>query len=103
MSTIVTGGPTDNIIDLSSIDEDYDLGEYRKLTSIQFVPGAADDVLVVKDVDENGPWVMEVKADGDNDETIKYFNGDQVHVYIDYSECTLSSGHAVIIMAQAGS
>ncbi|MDY6910742.1 MAG: hypothetical protein SVM79_00045 [Chloroflexota bacterium] len=103
MSTIVTGGPTNNIIDLSGIDEDYDLGEYRKLTSIQFVPGAAADVLVVKDVDADGPRVLEVEADGASDETIKYFYGDQVHVYIDHSECTLSAGHAVIIMAQARS
>ena len=103
MSTIVTGGPTDNIIDLSSIDEDYDFGEYRKLTSIQFVPGAADDVLVVKDVDADGPRVLEIKADTDSDETIKYFYGDPVHTFIDYSACTLSAGHCVIIIAQARS
>lgn len=98
-ATKVTGGRAQNIVYLTAIDADWDDGCYRPLSSIQFNPGSAGtDVLVVKDGSASGAVLMNVKADAANNESCKYFDLTPCHVYIDYSDCTLSSGHKVILI-----
>ena len=98
-ATKVTGGRAQNIVELTAIDADWDDGCYRPLSSIQFNPGSdGTDVLVVKDGSDSGVVLMEVTADAANNESVKYFDKIPFHVYIDYSDCTLSSGHKVILI-----
>ena len=90
-----------NVQSISAIDVDWDQGQIYPLQSIQFVPGAAADVLVVKEGSASGPILAYFKAAAtalDGSVLVKYFLHGQNHrPYIDFSECTLSSGHMVII------
>ena len=98
-ATKATGGRRKNFVQLTAIDADWDDGVYRPLSSIQFNSGSdGTDVLVVKDVDDSGVEIFRCTCDAANDEVIKYFDGIPTHVYIDYSDCTLSSGHKVMII-----
>lgn len=98
-NTIVTGGKQKNVVQITAMDSDYDSSYERPLDSIQFNPGATGtDVLVVKCDSDAGPEIMRVTADAADDETIKYFRNVKLRVVIDYSLCTLSSGHKVIII-----
>jgi len=98
-NTIVTGGRQQNFVHITAMDSDYDAGYYRPLSSIQFNPGSTGtDVLVVKNGTDAGPIIFKATADAANNETCKYFDGIHTWVYIDYSLCTLSSGHNVTLV-----
>jgi hypothetical protein len=79
------------------MDSDW-TGEQEKLQSIQFNPGNTSDVLVVKNGSASGPPLFKTTADSASDEVIKYFHGVAVKPVIDYSACTLSNGHEVIVI-----
>uniref|UniRef100_A0A6M3IPF9 Uncharacterized protein n=1 Tax=viral metagenome TaxID=1070528 RepID=A0A6M3IPF9_9ZZZZ len=69
-----------------------------RIASIQFDPGAAADKLVVKDGSDTGAVRCSFgPVDGAGDQRIKYFFGARFSPYIDFSDCTLSAGHRVII------
>jgi len=69
-----------------------------RIASIQFDPGAAADVLIVKDGSDAGPVRCSLgPVDGQGDQRIKYFFGARFIPYIDFSDCTLSANHRVII------
>lgn len=98
-NTIVTGGKQKNVVQITVMDSDYDSEYERPVDSIQFTPGSTGtDVLSVKADTDAGPEIMRVTADAADDETIKYFRNVKLRVVIDYSACTLSSGHKVIII-----
>jgi len=54
----------------------------------------------VKEGSVTGPIIMEVTADSADDESCKYFDGIYLRPVIDYDNCTLSSGHKIIIIYQ---
>jgi len=86
-----------NHIEITSLVADYDHGSVERIASIIFIPGATDDVLVVKDGSDTGPTVMYVKCADTYDQRVKYFYGQALQPYIDFSECTLSTGHKILI------
>ena len=103
-ATRVDGGRDGAFVHLTAIDADWDYGSDRPLSSIQFNPGSdGTDVLVVKADSASGPEIMNVTADAANNESCKYFDLVPCRVFIDYSECTLSSGHSVEIVFGEGS
>jgi hypothetical protein len=69
-----------------------------RIASIQFDPGAAADVLVIKDGSDAAATRCSLgPVDGQGDQRIKYFFGARFVPYIDFSECTLSADHRVTI------
>jgi len=93
-NTVTTEG---HFIEVSAMDSDYDFGEFSRISSIQFNPGAAGDTLVVKNGSATGPKMFYAVCTGTDDQRIIYYFGTRCRPYIDYSECTLSVGHSVII------
>jgi hypothetical protein len=87
----------DPVVVITEIDSDWS-GPKKSLNSIQFNPGAANDILVIKERDENGPIIFKTKADSASDEVIKYFHGLALEPFLDVSACTLSAGHMVILL-----
>ncbi|MCW7076379.1 MAG: hypothetical protein OCU18_03695 [Candidatus Syntrophoarchaeum sp.] len=90
-------------IEVNSIAADWDWAavmtshpEAVRLASITFIPGAANDKLVVKEDSDAGPVIFRALCT-DTDEKIKYFYGAKRSVYVDFSECVLSAGHKMII------
>ena len=72
--------------------------ELPRISSVQFDPGATDDKLIVKDDGDTGPRRCVLgPADNPNDQRIKYFFGARFVPSIDFSECTLSAGHRIVI------
>lgn len=94
--TVLKSGLVKNI---TAIDVDWDQGQQTPLESIQFIPGAGSDKLVVKEGSASGAVIFQGTAPAvlDGGFFIKYFNGALHQPYIDFSDCTLSSGHMVII------
>lgn len=97
---------TDGCLDLTSIAADWNYAVSKpanwpdnpQLVSIEFHPGAASDRLVVKQRGDAGAIRFDSMAvDGVADSRIKYFYGARVIPFIDYSECTFSTGHRVVI------
>jgi hypothetical protein len=99
---------SNKVIGISGIDADVDVLADAGLDSasskglpilcIRFMPGAADDVLVVKEGADDGPVITkllstdgEIRADGN-------FDGKELYnPVIDESECTLTAGALVTI------
>jgi hypothetical protein len=93
-------------LELSNIDADWDFSTQRpskwqvnpRISSIEFHPGAANDLLVVRHGSVGGVRrFFSNYADSQSDSRIKYFHGSRVIPYIKFSECVFSSGHLVII------
>ena len=105
---------TSTSIEIEGIDADWylskasenGLGEFGDsgvmVRSIEFNPGAANDLLVIKNSKtgaEGDATEWYVKCSADTDQRVKYYGdrGKRMWPFIDYSECTFSSGHKVII------
>ena len=93
-------------LDISEITADWDYEVSKplnwhnrpRLLSIEFHPGSASDRMVIKESRADGPVRFDNgEVDSASDSRIKYFHGVRATPYIDYSECTLSAGHRVII------
>jgi len=91
-------------IEISDIDEDVlwsvvepdSNGIY--VNFIQWVPGAADDVLIARNGNQaDSPVVYYNKAASVTSDLPRYFYGALVQLFVDYSECTLSAGGRLII------
>ena len=93
-NTVATSGVR---IMLSTIDSDWNLQDTFSdldkihLNNIMFVPGAANDILVVRDGAIDGPVIMYVEGSATTDQRILYGHGMTCNPYIYESECTLSS------------
>ena len=70
--------------------------ENPPLQSITFVPGANDDMLIVRDGSASGPIIFHGLC-LNTDEKIQYYYGSRKRIYIDESECVHNAGHTVII------
>lgn len=96
-NTVATGGPYSNVVTVTAMDSDYDAGSYRQLQSIQFNPGSdGSDVLIVRDGSATGSIIF--KSTDTSNASIEYYDGLRLQPYIDYSECTLTTGHLVKII-----
>ena len=95
-ATVVNTGLS---FDLTAIDANYSFQGYYPLESIQFVPGAGTDKLIVRDGTATGAVIFMATAPATltGDMFIKYFNGTNHHPYIVFAECALSAGHRVLI------
>ena len=102
-NTVTRYGP---VLALTAMDSDWDWldtlsgSSYlagMNVGSIQFKPGATDDVLIIRNGSLTGPPIVSWKAVDAYDYKVFYCHGTKLKPFIDYSECTLSSGHAVII------
>jgi hypothetical protein len=93
------------ILEITSIAADWDYKASRptnwpekpRLTSIKFNPGAADDKLTIKEQNDGGPECFFCLCQNTYDQRIEYYHGQRIIPYIDFSACTLSAGHSVII------
>jgi len=102
---MATENERDGTLEITSIAADWDYKsskptgwpEFPRLVSIQFNPGAGADKLTVKEEDDIGPMIFYSECESVKDQRVKYFHGVRKIPYIDYSDCTLSSGHSVII------
>lgn len=97
------------IIDLT-IDSDWTWtddfpmteGEGIEVAEIVFTPGAADDKLVLLDQDANGGHIFPPVLPWDvYCERQCYPEGTYIKPFIDFSECTLSAGHNILIIARS--
>lgn len=68
-----------------------------ELISLIFIPGAANDKLVVKEGSAAGPIQYEMLCASTDDARVYYYFGERSHIYIDFSDCTLSANHKVTI------
>jgi hypothetical protein len=101
MSTVVKSS---DFIEITGIDADWNwTSAYKaasfpngiKLHSIQFCPGAISDRLIMKDGSDAGPAFFDVLCN-DLEEKNLYL-GIRCKPMIDFSACTLSANHKVII------
>jgi len=84
--------------EISGIDSDWDPGEWMDIDSIQFVPGATNDICTIKDQSDTGPVIFYANST-DGDSRIKYFPSNaRFKPLLDFSACTLNSGAYVIII-----
>ena len=97
LDTIEVSGINEDVIwNQIGLGDDYEGGWH--LNFIQWVPGTADDVLIVRNgKDSSDPAVYYNWARSRNVDLPRYFYGARVQFFIDYSECTFSAGHKVII------
>ncbi len=84
-------------VEITAMDSDYDYGTDLKIQAIKLYPGAADDELVVFDQSTSGVEMCRLKS-SDGEPRVEYFHGNIWHPYIDYSACTLSANHKVVIV-----
>lgn len=87
-----------NVIEISGTIADFDLGDRRAVYCITYEPGAANDVLIVRDGSATGPAVFKVSASDTDDQKVLYLMGVQIQPVITTSECTLSAGTTIVFI-----
>jgi hypothetical protein len=85
------------VINISSIDSDWNDTEGRKVQYIIFHPGASDDILVIEQASATGPEIVRMKS-SDGEPRVAYLGGTKVDMFLDFSDCTLTAGAKVIIL-----
>jgi hypothetical protein len=94
---------TGRIVEITAIDADwlwsttFPNDQQIKVVSIEFFGGSANDIIVIKDGSDTGAILMKRKIPDTDYSSTKYFMGARLRPVIDFSDCTLSSGHKVII------
>ena len=90
-------------IEVTSIGADWDWGSVMtsyanevNISSITFVPGSANDKLVIKEDSASGPTIFHALC-LIADEKIKYYHGAKKSIYVYYSDCVHNTGHKMII------
>ena len=94
----VTGANT-RAIEVSAIDSDWDSGKNLRLIAIVFVPGASDDVAVVKNGSATGPTIFYAKST-DGEPRVQYYFGGSYQPLLDYGDCTLTAGAKIILIVE---
>ena len=92
----VTGTANEGIIEISTIDSDWDGGKEMEIIAIVFVPGAADDVMVIKSRDDTGATIFYALST-DAEPRVEYYFGEKFYPYIDFTDCRLNAGAKVKI------
>ena len=90
---------TRRTMNLTVIDADWEYPGDYPIQSIQFIPGATADKLIVREGSITGAIIYYALAPAtlDGNQFIKYFHGQNHKPVIDFSECVFSVGHTVII------
>ncbi len=99
---------SDLMISITGIDADWvwtdeyvsgSRAESLKVQWIYFSPGATDDVLAIEHINASGSRIFPntAAADAYSPIAIPYY-GAKLKPYIDFSDCTLSAGHQVLIL-----
>ena len=101
---------TDSVIVIEDIDSDwnwYDTITYLAtskagiaIQSIQFNPGAADDLCIIKNKTDTGSEIFDVICADVYDQRCKYFNGEILKPVLDFSDGVYTAGSKVIIILQ---
>lgn len=91
-----TEDPDSQTIDLSSIDADWTMTSAKAIDYVIFVPGAADDILVIRTGSVTGPRRIYMQSD-DGYPRIVYMNGAKLKLAIEFDDQTLTAGHMVLI------
>lgn len=104
-NTIVSDG---DVIELTGIDSDWSwfdtLTAYAiskvgvPIQSIQFVPGAAADQCVIKNLDASGPTIFDKTCADANDDKEMLYDGEVLKPFLDVSEGTFNAAAKVIII-----
>jgi hypothetical protein len=94
----------DQVIELSEIDSNLDimtlfpLSPSLSIHSVEFLGGAASDVVVLKHGGSDGPTFFIAKSASAADAQGKEFGGIGLRPYLDYSHSTISSGAKLVII-----
>jgi len=94
---------TNRTLNLTAIDADwlwsttFPNDAAIRIQSIEFIGGAANDVMVIKEGSDSGAVMFSRKVPDTDYRQIKYFWGQLLRPVVDYSDCTLNAGHRVII------
>ncbi len=94
----------DGCLEITEIAADWDYKTSKpgnwpdrpRLNSIEYHPGGADTI-VIKQSTDAGPVRFYAETEDTKDSRIKYFNGARVDPYVDFGDCTLNSGHKLVI------
>ena len=78
------------------ITRDGRIDQSVPLNSICFVPGQANDELIVRDGSITGPIIFHALC-LNTDEKIQYYHGSRKQPCIDFSECTVAGGTHYIL------
>ena len=98
------------VINVKSIDQDWKLSadggvgpswSAPPIESVQFYGGAAGDVLCLKATNSTGTILWKPVCETAKYGKVFYMNGGRVDLFIDFSECTLSTGHLVVIQEKS--
>ena len=81
---------------ISSIDSDWVDNQSRIIDDITFVPGAADDILVLREGSITGSKIVSMKSI-DIETRYRDFKKKKIQLAMEYDDCTLSSGSYFII------
>lgn len=88
---------TGAITTISSIDSDYDFGDYKPLQAIRFNPAGAD-TCIVRNGGASGAEVFNANTAAATDDRVQYYNGQLISPFLDYSACSLTSGAKVTLV-----
>jgi len=86
-----------SVIEISAIDEDWDPGGTYKIISITFVPGAANDIMVIKKGSGTAAtFFYALSTDGEP--RVSYYFKEALNPFLDFGDCTLNAGAKVILV-----
>ena len=85
------------VIEVSGMDSDWDPDTVYKVIMIMFIPGASNDVMVIKQASATGPTVFYAKST-DGEPRVAYYNGREIRQFLDYGDCTLNAGAKVLVV-----
>lgn len=94
-----TATKTYDQIQVSGIDADWTSPTYLNVVSVKFVPAAANDKVVIKNVTDAGPVFYQALST-DGEPRIEYFQGRRTKPMIDFSISVLTAGALVIFTIQ---
>ena len=95
-NTVTSNG---QIVEISSIDSDWDSQTAYDVISITFIPGAISDECIIKNGSATGATLFHAVS-GDGEPRVQYYFGETIVPFMDFSDGTFSSGAKVIILKE---
>ena len=69
-----------------------------KIKAIKFYPGAADDVLIIKNGSDSGPTMLKLESSDGEPRYDPSFAGGYFKPVIDYGDCTLTGTASIVFI-----
>ena len=94
----------ESCVQVSAMDEDWLWSTITtnpkgmKIKAIKFYPGAAGDVLIIKNGSDSGPSMLKLESADGEPRWDPSFAGGYFKPVIDYGECRLSSGASIVFI-----